>query len=76
MLWLSIMTPSEMSKMNKMVGFIRKNGQIDKYDLVIASGISNSYYEKLKPFMERLYKDIVYDKTTKIWKVIQIEDFD
>jgi len=70
------MTPSEMSKMNKMVGFIRKNGQIDKYDLVIASGISNSYYEKLKPFMERLYKDIVYDKTTKIWKVIQIEDFD
>lgn len=72
MLWGSKMTtPSEMSKMNKLVGIIRKNGSINKIDLVITSGISISYYEKLKPYILHLFKDIEYDKNTKLWHAVK-----
>lgn len=75
MLWrLEMTTRGEISKMNRMVEIIRKNKSISKIQLVIASGISNSYYEKLKPYMEELFKDIVYDKQTKTWHQIEHED--
>jgi len=66
----------EMKRMNRLVDIIRKNGSINKIQLVIASGISNSYYEKLKPYLLAMFHDIVYDKTTQIWSVIKTEDID
>lgn len=69
-------TRGEMKKMNRLVETIRKNGSINKIQLVIASDISNSYYEKLKPFILALFQDIDYDKTTQTWHAIQIEDVD
>jgi len=66
----------EMKRMNRLVDIIRKNGSINKIQLVIVSGVSNSYYEKLKPFMLAMFQDISYDKTTQIWSVIKTEDLD
>lgn len=76
MLWRIIMTTrKEMSKINKMVEIIQKEGTINKVQLIMKSGISISYYDKLKPFVEELYSHKVrYDKETKIWKAIKIED--
>ena len=77
MLWESVMTSKgEMRKMCRLVDIIRKTGSINKIQLVIASGISNSYYEKLKPYIEARFPDIEYDSLTKIWRVIEIEEID
>lgn len=67
-------TQKEMSKINKMVELIQKEKTISKVQLVMRSGISISYYDKLKPFMEELYSHrIRYDKDTKAWNAITIE---
>lgn len=66
----------EMKRMNRLVDIIRKNGSINKIQLVIVSGISNSYYEKLKPYMLEMFHDLSYDRTTQIWSVIKMEDLD
>ena len=64
----------EMSKIRKMVQIILKAGTISKVRLVMNSGISISYYDKLKPFMEELFEDkIRYDKELKIWISIEAE---
>ena len=64
-----------MSKINRMMEIIQKEGVISKVQLVMRSGISISYYEKLKPFMEELYQHKVqYDKSMKVWKSIKQED--
>jgi len=61
----------EMSRMNRMVDCIRKEKRITKVQLVMKSGISISYYEKLKPFMEELFQHTIrYDKDTKSWIAI------
>ena len=69
-------TRGEMKKMNLLVNIIRRNGHINKIQLVIASDISNSYYEKLKPFILALFHDVDYDKTTQTWHAMQIQDVD
>jgi hypothetical protein len=57
-----------MSKINKLVEIIQKEGPISKIQLVMKSGISLSCYEKLKPFVEEIYPHKVrYDKETKTW---------
>ena len=67
-------TQKEMSKINRMMELIKKNGKIDKYNLVMQSGLSISYYEKLKPFMERIFShNISYDKTSQMWFWIRSE---
>jgi len=67
----------EMSKINRMVDIIIKEGVISKVQLVMRSGISISYYEKLRPFMEELYPHkIQYDKSMKVWRAIKQEDVD
>lgn len=67
-------TSSELKKINKMVSIIEREGTISKVRLVMLSGISISYYEKLKPFMEEIYSHKVqYDKSTKVWKAIRQE---
>ena len=58
--------------MNRLLEVIKKHKQIDKFDLIMESGISISYYEKLKPFMERIFvHNVKYDKETKKWKWIR-----
>ena len=65
-------TRKEVQRMHRIVEVIRKCGTISKVNLVIASGFSISYYEKLKPFIEELYSDeIQYDKDTRMWCVIE-----
>lgn len=68
-------TQKEMSKINKLVEIILREGAITKIRLIMISGISISYYEKLKPFLEEIYPHKVqYDKTTKIWHVVKQEE--
>lgn len=67
-------TRGEMRKMSHMVNIIREEGRIGKIQLVIRSGISNSYYEKLRPYMEAMFTDIEYDRGTKTWRAVKVED--
>ena len=68
-------TSKEMSKINRMVEIIQKEGTISKVRLVMMSGISISYYDKLKPFMEEIYSHKVrYDKETKTWQSVKAEN--
>ena len=68
-------TRKEMSKINKMVEIIQKEDTISKVQLVMRSGISISYYDKLKPFMEEIFAHKVrYDKETKTWQSIKAEN--
>lgn len=47
---------------------VRKSKEIHKYDLIDALHISESTYEKLKPYMEYKFgNDIFYQKPTKMW---------
>jgi len=64
----------EMININRLVSIIRKNGSINKIQLVLAAHISNSSYEKLKPYIEAMFHDIVYDRRTKTWRVIETEE--
>jgi len=67
-------TQREMSKINRMVEMIQKEGVISKVRLIMNSSISISYYEKLKPFMEELYHHKVqYDKSMRVWRAINQE---
>jgi len=69
---LFMTTRKEMSKMNRMVETIRKEGKISKVRLVMQSGISISYYEKLKPFVEELFADSIrYNKDERMWEAIE-----
>jgi len=55
-----------------MVQIILKEKAISKVQLVMRSGISISYFEKLKPFMEELFQErIQYDKEMKLWKSLE-----
>ena len=70
-------TSREMSKINKLLEIIKKEGPISKVRLVMMSGISLSYYEKLKPFLEEIYSYAVqYDKSTKTWRFVNSDDLD
>ena len=64
----------EMININRLVSIIRKNGSINKIQLVLAAHISNSSYEKLKPYIEAMFHDIEYDRRTKTWRVIETEE--
>jgi len=67
----------EMSKINKILEIILKEGVISKVQLIMRSGISISYFEKLKPFLEEIYQHKVqYDKSMKVWRAIKSEDID
>lgn len=70
-------TSKEMSKINRMIEIIQREVTISKVRLVMMSGISISYYDKLKPFMEEIYAHKVrYDKETKTWQSLKMEDMD
>ena len=65
----------EMSKINKLVRIIEQEEVISKVRLIMQSGISISYYEKLRPFLEELYSyKVQYDKETRVWRSIKNEN--
>ena len=67
----------EMMIINRLLGIIEKEKMISKVQLVMKSGISISYYEKLKPFLEEIYPHRVrYDKSSKMWHAITQKDLD
>ncbi len=58
----------EMRILNDMRNLIVKEGAINKYDLMIRSEISVSYYDKLSPILQHLYGPrIEYDRRSKNW---------
>lgn len=68
-------TQKEMSKMNRMIEIIKKEKKISKVQLVMRAGISVSYYDKLKPFLEEIFTHVVkYNKETKMWEVVETLD--
>lgn len=70
-------TRKEMSKINKLVEIILKEGKISKVRLIMQSGISISYYEKLRPFIEEIYSHKVrYDKEMRMWCGITTNESD
>ena len=65
-------TRKEMSRINRLVEIIQKNKNISKVQLVMASGISISYFEKLRPFLLEIYQEqIRYNNETKMFESIK-----
>ena len=65
-------TRKEMSKINRLAEIIQKEKKISKVQLVMASGISISYFEKLRPFLLEIYQEqIRYDKESKMFESIK-----
>ena len=48
-------TRKEMSRINRLVELIQKNKKISRVNLIMASGMSISYFDKLKPFLLNIY---------------------
>ncbi len=70
-------TRGEMSKINKIIEVIEKNAPISKVHLVIKTGMSISYFDKIKPFVEEIYPHKVrWDKETKLWYVVSSTDME
>ena len=67
-------TRKEMSRLNDLVRIIEEAGKIDKVDLVIRARIGISYFDKLKPFLEKIYVHKVrYDVETRMWYSLKTE---
>ena len=56
MIGLILTTRKEMSRINRLVELIQKNKKISRVDLIMASGMSISYFDKLKPFLLNIYE--------------------
>ena len=70
-------TQKEMRKINRLMEIIQKEEKIGKIRLIMMSGISISYYEKLKPFLEEIYPHKVqYDRLTKVWIAVKQTEMD
>jgi len=53
---------------NKMIEIIKKGKRIHKFDLIEKAGISLSSYEKIKPWLEYRYSNLVrYYRPTGEW---------
>jgi len=62
---------------NKWKEIIKRNKRIHKFLLIEQLGISISYYEKLKPWMEFKFPDFIsYDRETKDWVWVEEEKSD
>jgi len=65
-------TRMEMTKINRLMETIKKEKNITKVHLVMQSGLSISYFEKLRPFLLEIYAhNIIYDKQEKLFKWIE-----
>ena len=57
MIGFLLTTRKEMSRINRLVELIQKNKKISRVDLIMASGMSISYFDKLKPFLLNIYQE-------------------
>ena len=66
---------TDMKNMHRLLETIKKNGAIDKYQLIMQSGLSISLYDKLKPFLLEVFKHQVdYDSKSKLWTWLVTEE--
>jgi len=65
-------TRKEMTRINRLMETIQKEKNITKVRLVMQSGISISYFEKLRPFLLEIYShSVMYDPEEKLFKWIE-----
>jgi len=65
-------TRMEMTKINRLMETVKKEKNISKVHLVMQSGLSISYFEKLRPFLLEIYShNIRYDKQERLFKWIE-----
>ena len=58
----------DMSKMTNLVNIIQEHKRIGRVDLVMKASISISSYDKIKPYLQELFKHKVrYEKASKEW---------
>jgi len=68
MLCYIMTTRKEMSRINRLMETIKRDKKISKVRLVMESGISISYFEKLRPFLLEIYgHSIRYDTDEKLF---------
>ena len=46
-----------MSRINRLVEIIQKEKKVSRINLIMASGMSISYFDKLKPFLLTIYQE-------------------
>ncbi len=63
-----------MSILSNLARIVREKKTITRRQLILASGFSISYCEKLLPYLTELFTDIIYDKSTKTYQAIQTEE--
>jgi len=64
----------EMSILSKLAKIVRERKTITRRRLIIDSGFSISYCEKLLPYLTELFTDIIYEKSTNKYQAIQTEE--
>ncbi len=56
---------------NRLLGIIRRKGDIHGYDLLDEAGISINQYNVIKPYFTMRFAEWVkYDKATKMWSLV------
>jgi len=69
MLCYAVASRKEVQHINDLCRIIEREGKINKVRLVMASKISISYFEKLRPFLLELHQNkIMYDYEDKLFK--------
>jgi len=64
----------EMSRLGHLAKLVRENKTISRRQLILGSGISISYCEKLLPYIPELFTDIIFEKSTNTYQAIQAEE--
>jgi len=64
----------EMSRLAHLAKLVRENKTISRRQLILASGISISYCEKLLPYIPELFTDIIFEKSNNTYQAIQTEE--
>jgi len=63
---------AEMKHLNKLASIIRSKGDIEKDILIIMSGVSIAWAEKLCKYIPILFKDIEYNKTSRKYNTLSL----
>ena len=64
----------EMAKLAHLAKIVRERKKILRQELILASGFSISYCEKLLPYLPVLFTDIIYDKSTNMYEATETEE--
>lgn len=66
-----MVSKKEMRMLQTMHSLIKEEAPISKIEVILRTSVSITYYDKLKPFLVHLYKDIAYDTKTHNWILLQ-----